>query len=91
MIPVVPFWLTNLAPALVGVPLAAFAGATLIGIMPATFVFASVSAGVDSVPATGEQPDTSLIWSPPVLLPLVGLAALSLLPVAWRRWRARHG
>jgi uncharacterized membrane protein YdjX (TVP38/TMEM64 family) len=91
LIPVVPFWLTNLAPALVGIPLAAFAGATFIGIMPATFVFASVGAGVDVVLAAGGQPDTSLIWSTPVLLPLVGLAALSLLPVAWRRWRARNG
>jgi uncharacterized membrane protein YdjX (TVP38/TMEM64 family) len=91
LIPVVPFWLTNLAPALVGIPLATFAGATFIGIMPATFVFASVGAEVDVVLAAGGQPDTSLIWSPPVLLPLVGLAVLSLLPVAWRRWGARHG
>jgi hypothetical protein len=41
--------------------------------------------------ATGGQPDLSLIWSVPVLLPLVGLAMLSLLPVAWRRRRARSG
>jgi uncharacterized membrane protein YdjX (TVP38/TMEM64 family) len=91
LIPVVPFWLTNLAPALVGIPLATFAGATFIGIMPATFVFASIGAGVEVVLAAGGQPDVSLIWSPPVLLPLVGLAVLSLLPVAWRRWGTRNG
>lgn len=91
LIPMVPFWLVNLAPALVGIPLATFAGATFIGIMPATFVFAGLGAGVDAVLAAGGQPDVSLIWSPPVLLPLVGLAVLSLLPVAWRRWGARNG
>jgi uncharacterized membrane protein YdjX (TVP38/TMEM64 family) len=91
LIPVVPFWLTNLAPALVGIPLAPYAGATFIGIMPATFVFASIGAGAGNVLAAYGRPDLSLIWSPLVLLPLVGLAALSLLPVAWRRWKARHG
>lgn len=91
LIPVVPFWLTNLAPALVGMPLVPYAGATFIGIMPATFVFAGLGAGVDVVLAAGGQPDVSLIWSPPVLLPLVGLAVLSLLPVAWRRWGTRNG
>jgi uncharacterized membrane protein YdjX (TVP38/TMEM64 family) len=89
--PVVPFWVTNLAPALLGIPLSTFAGATFIGIMPATFVFASIGAGVGSVLAAGKSPDLSLIWSPPVLLPLLGLAVLSLLPVAWRHWKARNG
>jgi len=91
LIPMVPFWLVNLAPALVGISLATFAGATFIGIMPATFVFAGLGAGVDGVLAAGGQPDVSLIWSLPVLLPLMGLAVLSLLPVAWRRWGARNG
>ncbi len=91
LIPAVPFWLANLAPALVGFPLASFAAATIIGIMPAAFVFASLGAGVDTVLAAGGQPDLALIWSAPVLLPLLGLAALSLLPVAWRHWRTRHG
>ncbi len=91
LIPAVPFWLGNLAPALVGMRLGSFAAATFIGIIPATFVFASIGAGLRHVLAAGERPDLSLIWSPPVLLPLLGLAALSLLPVAWRHWRASNG
>ena len=71
--------------------LASFAGATIIGIMPATFVFAGIGAGLGQVLDAGRPPDVSVIWSPPVLLPLLGLAALSLLPVAWRHWRASHG
>lgn len=91
LIPAVPFWLTNLAPALLGVPLGTFAAATFLGIMPAAFVFAGLGAGLDSVLAAGGQPDPAVIFSPPVLLPLLGLAALSLLPVLWRRWRSHHG
>jgi len=87
LIPVFPFWLVNLAAALGGMRLLPYAAATLIGIAPATFVFASIGAGIGSVLATGGQPDLSVIVSLPVLGPLLGLAALSLLPVIWRRWR----
>ena len=90
LLPLFPFWLVNLAPALVRMPLRTFLGATLIGILPGTFVFASIGAGLGAVLAEGRQPDLSVILRPAVLLPLIGLALLSLLPVAWRRWKERH-
>jgi uncharacterized membrane protein YdjX (TVP38/TMEM64 family) len=49
LVPIAPFWLVNIAPALFGVPLATFAGATFIGIIPVTFAFASAGEGLDSV------------------------------------------
>ena len=90
LIPVVPFWLANLAPALAGMRLAPFAAATAIGIIPGTVVFASIGAGIGSVLAEGRTPDLSVIFKPAVLLPLLGLALLSLLPVAYRHWKGRH-
>ncbi len=89
LVPVVPFWLSNLAPALVGMRLAPFVAATFLGIIPGTAVFASIGAGLGSVVAAGERPNLAVIFSAPVLLPLLGLAALSLAPVAWRQWRRR--
>lgn len=88
LIPVVPFWLTNLAPALLGMRLRPFVAATVLGIAPATFVLAGVGSGVGDLLAAGQAPDVSKILSPPVLLPLLGLAALALAPVGWRRWHA---
>lgn len=90
LVPAFPFWLVNLAAALGGMRLAPFFAATLIGIAPGTFVFASIGAGAGEVLAGGGTPDLSLILSLPVLGPLLGLALLSLLPVAWRRWRKPH-
>lgn len=90
LIPVVPFWLVNLAAALSGMRLSQFAAATFIGISPATFVIASIGAGVGGVLARGERPDLSLLLSWPVLGPLLALAMLSLTPVIWRKWRTRH-
>lgn len=49
LVPAFPFWLINLAPALLGVPLRTFAIGTLIGIIPGTFAFAFLGAGLDSV------------------------------------------
>jgi uncharacterized membrane protein YdjX (TVP38/TMEM64 family) len=87
LVPAFPFWLVNLAAALSGMRLLPYASATVIGIMPATFVFASIGAGLGDVLARGDSPDLTLIFSPAILGPLIGLAALSLLPVLWRRWK----
>lgn len=56
LVPAFPFWLINLAPALLGVPLSTYVIATVIGIIPGTFAFASVGAGLDSV-ITAAQAD----------------------------------
>ena len=91
LIPALPFWLVNLAGALAGMRLLPFAAATLIGIIPATFVYASIGAGVGKVLASGSRPDMAVIFSPQILAPLVALGLLALLPVAWRRWKRRDG
>src|SRR5207248_8240850 len=87
LVPVFPFWLVNLVPALVGVRLRTFVLATLIGIVPATVIFASLGSGLGSVV---EQPDTGTALRPSVLLPILGLAVLALIPVGYRRWRGRR-
>ena len=49
LVPVFPFFLVNLVPALCGVALLPFVAATALGIIPATFAFAFVGAGLSSV------------------------------------------
>ena len=90
LVPLFPFWLVNLAASVCGMRLGVFAAATLLGIIPGTFVFASIGAGVGTVLAAGGTPDLSVIFSWPVLGPLLGLAVLSLAPVAWKKWKAAH-
>ena len=91
LIPLFPFWLVNLAPALLGMRLAPFALATGIGIVPGSLVFASLGAGLsdallqDAISA-GRPPDLT----PGLLLPLAGLGILALLPVGWKRLRRRN-
>lgn len=89
LVPAFPFWLVNLAAAFGGMRLLHFGTATVIGIIPGTLVLASVGAGVGDVLARGERPDLGVLFAPKILLPLLALAALSLLPVIWRGWRKR--
>lgn len=84
LVPIFPFWLVNLVPALVGVKLRTYVLATFLGIVPATFIYASLGNGLGSV--VGE-PDLGIVLHPSVLVPIVGLALLALIPVGYRRWR----
>ncbi|ATR22455.1 putative membrane spanning protein [Roseomonas mucosa] len=86
--PVVPFWLGNVAPAMVGMRLPVFAAATALGILPATLVYAWIGAGLAEIFARGGSPDLSAVLSPLVGLPFLVLAGLGLL-TGW--WRARRG
>jgi uncharacterized membrane protein YdjX (TVP38/TMEM64 family) len=89
LIPAVPFWLLNLAPALVGMRLLPYAAATVLGVVPVALVLAFIGAGLGGVLAAGARPNLTVLHSPAVLVPLLGLALIVLLPVALRRaWRA---
>lgn len=88
LVPAAPFWMVNVAAGLADAPLRAYALATLFGIMPATFVYASVGAGLDSVFASGAEPDLASVFRN-LLAPLAALGLLAISPVIWRRFFRR--
>lgn len=91
LIPLFPFWLVNLVPAVMGVPLWTYVIATVLGIIPATVIYASLGAGMGDVLARGERPDLAVLWDPVILGPLFGLATLAALPIAHKAWTRRRG
>jgi uncharacterized membrane protein YdjX (TVP38/TMEM64 family) len=106
LVPAFPFFLVNLAAALVAVPLSTFVAATAIGIVPATFAFSLAGAGLDSVIAAQTtsfqaciaagrsdchvQFEPAQVLTPQLLAALGALGILALVPVAVKRWRARR-
>jgi len=88
LVPVFPFWLVNIVPALLGMTVGRYALATLIGIIPGAIVFASVGAGFGMLIDRGEMPDFNVIFEWRILLPILGLAVLSLVPVIYTRLRS---
>jgi len=105
LVPVFPFWLVNLAPALVGVPLGTFVAATALGIVPGTFAYALVGAGLGSVVLAQEDLynacleagrsdcrldfDMTAAVTPELLAAIAALGVVALIPIAVRRLRAR--
>ena len=89
LIPLFPFWIVNLVPAFLGVPLRTYVLGTFIGIIPGSFVFASVGAGIGSVLDSGQEFSPASVLTPQIVIALVGLALLALLPVVYRKLKAR--
>jgi uncharacterized membrane protein YdjX (TVP38/TMEM64 family) len=88
LIPIFPFFLVNLAPAFLGVPLRIYLIATFFGIMPASFVFALAGSGLGSVLDQGKDITVSGILTAEIIAAFSGLALLALLPVLYKRfWR----
>ena len=84
---IVPFWLVNLVPALVGVRLSTFVLATFLGIIPGTFVYASFGNGLGDVVG---DPGLGVLLRPSVIGPIIGLVILALVPVGYKRWRTKR-
>lgn len=91
LVPLFPFFVVNLVPAALGVPLRTFVVGTLIGIIPGTFVFASAGAGLGSILDGGGKLTLEGILTPQVVVALAGLALLSLIPVVYKRVRSPRG
>lgn len=87
LLPVAPFFMVNIAAGLLGVKARDFVVASFLGMIPGAFVYASIGAGLDAAFAAGRAPDLSIVTKPEIILPLAGLAALSLLPVVWKALR----
>lgn len=85
LVPLFPFWLVNIVAALLGMKFGAFVLATVIGIIPGSIVFASIGAGFGTLFESGQMPDLGVIFQARLLLPLLGLGALSLVPILYRR------
>lgn len=89
LIPVFPFFIVNLVPAFLGVGLGTFVIATFIGIIPGSIVFASLGDGFSAVVEKGGDIDLGIIFEPRFLLPIIGLAILSLMPVLYKKLKNR--
>lgn len=97
--PIFPFWVVNIVPALLNMKLGSYALATMIGIIPGTFAFAYIGAGLDSVIAAQEEAnpgcadagtcsiDIGALVTTDLLIALAGLATLSALPFIIKKIR----
>ena len=91
LVPLFPFWLVNIVPAFLGVSLRNYVIGTFFGIIPGTFVFASIGSGLGHLLETydPENPPqlASLIFEPRYIIPIAGLIVLASIPVIYRKFK----
>jgi uncharacterized membrane protein YdjX (TVP38/TMEM64 family) len=85
VIGLLPAFLVNAVPGALRVPLGTFALGTALGLVPGTIVYAGIGAGLGDLVAAGEALSPGSVFTPPMVLGLVGLVVLGLLPVAYKR------
>lgn len=89
LVPLFPFWLVNIVPALLGVPKRTFVIATFLGIIPGSFVYVLVGHGLGHIFDMNETPNLKIIFDLNILLPLLGLALLALLPIVYQYFKRK--
>ena len=84
LMPVFPCWISNISAGALNVPIRTFLLATIIGITPATVIYVFVGKSFDQLFVSDQLPQLSTLLTPSIILPLIGLAILSLLPVFYK-------
>ena len=90
LMPVVPFFIANILPAIAGVSLKNFLWTTFFGIIPGGFVFALIGSNAGKFFDRGEAPDLTIFWSLEFLGPLICLIILVAFPMFVRIARYNH-
>src|SRR5262245_59760131 len=91
LVPIFPFFIINLVPAFLGVPLPSFILGTFLGIIPGTFVYATAGAGLGSVLDAGGTFTLRGVLTPQIVTALVGLAVLAMIPVVYKNLTPQRG
>lgn len=90
LIPAFPFFIVNIVPALFDVKLRNYVLTTFLGIIPGCFVYASVGAGIGVVFDQGGDVNLGgLMTQPKILFPILGLIALSTLPIIYKKFKKK--
>lgn len=89
-VPIFPFFAVNLAPAFLGVRFSTYATTTIIGIIPGGIVYSLFGAGLGAIFDSGEDFEVTDAVTTEMLAGFIGLAALSILPIAYKMWRTKR-
>lgn len=84
LMPLFPFWLVNIIPALFNVKLRIFVITTLVGILPGSFVYVNVGREL------GQLQGLDDILSPRMVLAFALLGMMALVPALYKRFRPRR-
>lgn len=86
LIPIFPFWVVNIVPALLGVKLKAYFIATFFGIIPGSAIYVAIGSGLGKTIANNQAPNLKIIFEPQILIPLIALGVIALSPILYKKY-----
>lgn len=90
LVPIFPFFIVNIVPALFDVKVRNYVLSTLFGIIPGGLVYVSVGNGIGAALSAGQEvPLKGLMFRPAVILPILGLMLLSTIPIIYKKYAAK--
>lgn len=90
LVPVFPFWVVNIVPAILRMSSRDFLVATLVGITPGSAAYIWVGISVQPILAAGRVPTTEDLTRPELIASLAVLAGLALVPALIRSIKKRR-
>lgn len=90
LIPAFPLLAVNVAAGIANIPARTFVLASVLGMIPSSFVYAGIGAGLGHIFARGGPVTVETLLSPRIYLPIIGMGVLAFLPPMWRHWRKQR-
>lgn len=90
LMPIFPFFVINIAAGILNVKLSNFVLGTFFGIIPGSFIYSWTGSGLGFAFSQNKVVDMGIIFAPQILLPIIGLAILSLLPIIYQKIKAKR-
>lgn len=87
LIPAFPLLVVNVAAGVMNIRARIFILASILGMIPSSFVYAGIGAGLGHIFAKGGPVTLETLFSPRIYLPIIGMGVLAFLPPLWRHWR----
>lgn len=88
LVPIFPFFLVNISSVLLGVRLRTYVLATVIGIAPMSFAYASFGSGASTLLMQDSIPTISELLEPEIFITLVGIVVLVVVMIIYRAIRS---
>jgi len=85
LIPIFPFFIVNVVPAFLGVSLQSYIIGTFFGIIPGSFFYAAIGAGIGSIFDQGKPLELNNLLTEKIIAACIGLLVLVLMPVFYRK------
>jgi len=90
LMPIFPFFVINIAAGILNIKLRHFVLGTFFGIIPGSFIYSWAGSSLGFALSQNKVVDMGIIFAPQILLPIIGLAILSLLPIIYQKIKAKR-